>query len=109
MSLTVPCSGDVTMTVTSPMTHLCPHVEEVDYGHITITWRVTGQTFELHTLAEYLRGFKKSRISHEEITDRIRRDLSVHDGIELVSVETTWDTARMEVRCSTSPTLADLP
>lgn len=107
--LTVEDSSDVTITAKATLRHLCPHVEEVDYGTVTIAWRVNGATYELHSLAEYLRGFKDSRISHEQITDRIRHDLSVVDGIELVSVETTWDTAGMEVRCSTSPTPADLP
>lgn len=106
---TVPSSADVTVTATGPIVHLCPHVDEIDYGHITITWRVEGQTFELHALAEYLRGFRKSRISHEEITDRIRHDLSVVDGLALLAVETTWKTAGMEVACGTSPTRADLP
>jgi len=104
--ITVPCDGDVTMTATGDLTHLCPHVDEIDNGAIHIEWRVAGQTYELHSLAEYLRGFKDSRISHEEITDRIRHDLSTVNGIELISVVTTWDTAGLEVSCSTSPTRA---
>lgn len=101
--LTVEDSSDVTVSVTADLRHLCPHIDEVDNGTVTIAWRVNGGTYELHSLAEYLREFKDSRISHEQITDRIRHDLSVVDGIELVSVETTWDTAGMEVRCATTP------
>lgn len=107
--LTVEDSSDVTVSVKADLQHLCPHVEEIDFGTVTITWRVNGQTYEMHSLAEYLRGFKDSRLSHEQITDCIRHDLSTVDGIELVSVETTWDTAGMEVRCYTSPTPVDLP
>ena len=102
---TVPCDADVTMTAAGDLMHLCPFVDEVDRGRITITWQTFGQTFELHALADYLRGFKDSAISHEQITDRIRHDLATVDGLALVSVGTTWETAGMEVRCSTSPTL----
>lgn len=101
-ALTVKDSSDVVVSIKADLRHLCPHVEEIDYGTVEITWRVDGSTYELHSLAEYLRGFKDSEISHEQITDRIRHDLSVNEGIELVSVETTWGTAGMEVRCSTS-------
>lgn len=103
---TVEDSSDVTVSVTADLRHLCPHVAEIDYGTTTIAWRVNGQTYELHSLAEYLRGFKDAAISHEQITDRIRHDLSVVVGIELLSVETTWETAGMEVRCASTPTLA---
>lgn len=105
----VPCNNSVTTTVTGPLRHLCPHVDEVDNGNVTITWRVDGCTLELHALVDYLRGWKDTRLSHEEITDRIGHDLSVVGGVELVSVVTTWRTAGMEVRCSTSPTPVDLP
>lgn len=104
--LTMPDRSDVTMTVTGPLVHMCPVVDEVDEGTITIAWRVKGETYELHSLAEYLRGWAGSHLAHEQITDRIRHDLSVVVGIELVSVETTWLTAGMEVSCSTSPTVA---
>lgn len=100
---TVEDASDVTLTVTGDLRHLCPHVDEVDYGTVMIAWRAQGETFELHSLAEYLRGFKGARISHEQITDRIRHDLSAFPGVELVSVETNWQTAGLGVKCSTSP------
>lgn len=104
---TMPVSTDATVTASGPLVHLCPVVDEVDEGHITITWRILGETFELHSLAEYLRGWKDSRLSHEQITDTIRHELSTASTwIELVSVETTWLTAGLEVSCSTSPILA---
>lgn len=107
--LTVPDSSDVTVTATGDLIHRCPHVNEVDYGTVTITWHVRGETYELHSLAEYLRGFKDADLSHEQITDRIRNDLSAESHIEMVGVESTWQTAGMEVRCSTSPTLVGRP
>jgi NADPH-dependent 7-cyano-7-deazaguanine reductase QueF len=106
---TVADTSDVTVTVAGSLDHQCPHVDEADHGTIAISWRVNGQTYELHSLADYLRRFKDSRISHEQITDLIRHDLSTVDGIDLLSVETNWTTAGMEVQCSTSPTLVGRP
>lgn len=106
---TVPSDADVTMTTRGALTHQCPHFPETDQGHITITWRVLSKTLELHSLAEYLREFKDATISHEQITDRIRHDLATLPGIDLISVVTTWDTAGMEVSCSTSPTPVGRP
>jgi NADPH-dependent 7-cyano-7-deazaguanine reductase QueF len=102
--LPVDSTADVTMTVSSPLRHLCPFVDEVDEGSVNITWQVNGATFELHSLHEYLDGFKDSELSHEAITDLIRHNLSVTQGIEIVSVTTHWQTAGMDVQCSTSPT-----
>lgn len=103
---TVPSDTDVTVTASADLRHRCPFVNEVDFGRIHIAWRTVGATYELHSLAEYLRTFKDAELSHEEITDRIRDDLSVVREIEILSVETTWLTGGMEVRCSTSPTPA---
>jgi NADPH-dependent 7-cyano-7-deazaguanine reductase QueF len=102
---TVSCGADVSMAISAPLQHLCPFVDEVDHGTVEIAWATTGATLELHSLREYLDGFEDAQMSHEELTDRIRHDLSVIDGIDLISVETTWETAGMEVTCSTSPTL----
>lgn len=106
---TVEDSSDVTLTATTDLRHRCPHVDETDIGRVTITWRVLGKSYELHSLAKYLDGFRDSILSHEQITDRIRHDLSVVREIELISVNTTWVTAHMEVTCSTSPTLVGRP
>lgn len=102
--VTVADSSDVVITASGKLRHLCPHVDEIDHGSVSITWRVEGKTYELHSLAEYLSSYADARISHEQITDRIRHDLSVEPGIELLSVETTWLTAGLEVSCATSPT-----
>ena len=104
----VPMTANVKMSVAAEVRHLCPFVNEADNGTVTVTWRTNGATFELHSLREYLNGFKDSEISHEMLTDRIRHDLSVTQGVEVVAVESTWDTAGMEVQCSTSPTPAEV-
>lgn len=103
---TVEDSSDVTVTAAGPLRHLCPHRDEVDRGSVTITWRTAGQTFELHALAEYLLSWRTAKVSHEEITDRIAFDLHTVAGVELITVETRWQTAGLEVTCSTSPTPA---
>lgn len=97
---TVPTPADISMTATSPIQHLCPFMDEVDNGTITINWVTGGATFELHALRAYLDAFKDLRISHEELTERIRRELSQAHGIDLLTVRTSWTTAGMEVRCS---------
>lgn len=105
---TVDSQAPVEMTVTAPLRHLCPFVDEVDEGTVTVTWAVDGTTHELHALADYLRGWKDSTVSHEEITDRIAHDLQA-TGLHVREVTTAWTTAGMEVRCSTSPTPAVQP
>lgn len=107
MIRTAPSTADVTLSATAPLVHRCPFVDEVDNGTVTISWRVDGQTLELHSLRVYLNGFRDSEISHETVTDRIRHDLATIPGVADVTVSTTWDTAGMEVTCSTSPTRAD--
>lgn len=103
---TVDDSSDVSLTATGDIRHRCPHRNEIDRGRVAITWRVLGKSYELHSLAEYLRAFADSVLSHEQVTDRIRHDLSVAEGIELVAVKTTWNTAGLEVQCATSQTPA---
>lgn len=103
---TVPSTGDVQIVVTSPLTHRCPHVDEIDRGTVEISWRVYWATFELHSLRAYLDGFADVEISHEDLTNCIRTDLSDTLGIEDLTVSTNWDTAGMEVRCSTWQTPA---
>lgn len=96
----------VTMTATAPLRHLCPFFEEVDDGTITITWSTCGNTIELHKLGEYLNQFSDNVISHEDLTDKIRFDLEALQGIYALTVSTTWQTAGMDVSCSTLRTPA---
>lgn len=95
-------SPSLTMKATSPIRHLCPWKEgEVDNGTITITWRTLLGTLELHSLREFLRTFANQEVSHESLTDHIRRELLAIPSIKVIDVQTTWDTAGMEVVCST--------
>ena len=106
MSLTVPIEASVRLTTTAGIQHLCPFVNEVDNGSITIGWTADGWTLELHALRTYLNTFHDREISHEELTAEIRAELSTHHGVRDVTVTSTWRTAGMEVLCSTSQTPA---
>lgn len=64
---TVPAAQGVRVTVTGPITHLCPHVNEVDEGEVTIGWTTGRVTFELHSLAAHLRTYAECAISHENL------------------------------------------
>lgn len=107
--VTVPIEATVTMTTTADIQHMCPFVNEVDNGKVTIGWATEGWTFELHALRAYLNTFQEREVSHEDLTDEIRAELSGHHGINNVTVNTSWRTAGMEVQCSTSPILVGLP
>lgn len=107
--LTVPIEAGVRMSTTASIQHMCPFVQEVDNGTITIGWDTDGWTFELHALRAYLNTFAGREISHEDLTDEVRAELSSHYGIDRVAVSTSWRTAGMEVLCSTSPILVGRP
>jgi len=96
----VPVEANVTLTTTADIQHMCPFVQEVDNGTVTITWETEGWTLELHSLRDYLNTFRDREISHEELTEEIRAELNSRHGINIKSVKTTWRTAGMEVRCS---------
>ncbi len=105
----VPTDAAVTLTANAAIQHLCPFVQEVDSGDITVTWDTDGWTFELHSLRAYLKSFTHREISHEDLTEEVRAELSSHHGVKSVTVTTTWRTAGMGVTCSTSPIPAGLP
>lgn len=93
----VPEEAPVRVTITSAMRHLCPHVDEVDNGTVTLAWTCAGQTLELHSLAAYLQSFAGERISHEELTRQLQADLATLHGIADVAVTSAWATAGMAV------------
>ncbi len=97
----VDSDDDVVVTAVAPLVHLCPHVDEVDYGTVTISWRTAGKTIELHSLRAWLQSFSNVVVSHEKITDLIREEVSAPDGLVDVRVATQWRTAGMDVSCST--------
>lgn len=96
---TVACQSGVTMSVTAPLRHRCPFVDETDEGTVHITWTTDGETVELHSLAKWLTWFADEAISHEDITEAIRAELAELEGITDVGVRTEWTTAgtRVEV------------
>lgn len=103
---TVPIDSVVQMSATADIQHLCPFAEEIDNGTATITWQAAGWTLELHSLREYLNTFHDREISHEDLTEEIRAELSSHLGISHVTVNTSWRTAGMGVKCISSLTRA---
>jgi NADPH-dependent 7-cyano-7-deazaguanine reductase QueF len=106
---TIPCDSDVTVTASGPISHLCPYKDETDHGRIAIRWAVYGQTFELHSLADYIAKWADTRLSHEQVTDRIRHDLSTTEGVTDVQVDTSWDTAGFAVSVTTGGESDSLP
>jgi uncharacterized PurR-regulated membrane protein YhhQ (DUF165 family)/NADPH-dependent 7-cyano-7-deazaguanine reductase QueF len=94
---TVPCVAAADIAITARLAHRCPFRDETDRGHIRITWRSAGATLELHSLAAWLRTYRSARVSHEELTERIRTHLADLTGIEQVTVQTSWRTASTQV------------
>lgn len=102
----VPIEAHVRLSAKASIRHLCPFVQEVDNGTLTVAWDADGWTLELHALHAYLGTFAEREISHEELTAEVQAELSSHHGINNVSVTSSWRTAGMEVACSTSLTPA---
>lgn len=75
-------------TVSGPLRHLCPHVDEVDDGTVEITF--FGPAPELHNLATELREYADMKITHEELTKQLAARYKA-------SVCTKWHTAGLEV------------
>jgi NADPH-dependent 7-cyano-7-deazaguanine reductase QueF len=98
---TAPIEATVQMSATADIQHLCPFVQEVDNGTVTVTWEAAGWTLELHSLRAYLNTFMDREIAHEELTEEIRAELSSAHGINNVTVNSSWHTAGMEISCFT--------
>ena len=108
MIVLVPCDSNVTVRAHGHLIHQCPYKDETDHGEVTITWTVAGKTIELHSLYEYLAGWRSAQLSHEQVTDRITRDLSTLEGITGVTVHTMWETAGMQVSVTSGRASCDL-
>lgn len=106
---TVPIEATVALATTADIQHMCPFVQEVDNGKVTITWEAEGWTIELHSLRAYLNTFQDREISHEELTEEIGVELNSHHGITIKYITTAWRTAGMEVMCSFLPTRVGQP
>lgn len=96
----VPTESMVRLHASGPLQHLCPFVQEIDRGLVTIGWDTDGWTIELHSLAAYLESFREREISHEDLTEELRAELSGRHGITNVTVETEWNTAGLGVTCA---------
>jgi hypothetical protein len=103
--VTVGAPAGLTLSATAPARHLCPFVKENDEGTVTVTWLTKGRTFELHSLRRHLDAFMDQwgevEVSHEEFTGHLRDTFAHGDMlVEILSVESSWDTAGMSVTCS---------
>lgn len=83
--------------VVASFVHHCPFVDEEDKGTITIIYRVYEEILELHSLRRYLDNWEEVRISHEEITHRIKQDIEAAISPATLSVTTYFVTAGMDV------------
>jgi NADPH-dependent 7-cyano-7-deazaguanine reductase QueF len=86
----------VEVKVTGPLVHECPHRDETDHGTVTITWRVTDVTLEIHSLRKYLDSWRRAKVSHEAITAQVFGDIYLA-GVKPIVVTTTWNTGGMQV------------
>lgn len=88
------------VTVTVRVQKRCPFVPEIDYGTAVLTFDIPEGEMapELHGLAKQLDAARGEEISHEEYTQGL---LNTWGHAGLIRAETTWQTAGMEVRCST--------
>lgn len=86
------------VTASGELVHQCPYRDERDDGTIAVRWRTVSHTIELHSLATYLDAYEECSLSHEDLTDRITKDLSALGGIELLGVATSFETAGLGVQ-----------
>lgn len=104
----VPANPNIIMTVTSPVQHYCPFVDEVDNGAIVLTWVTSDSTIELHSLATFLGHYADQKISHEDLVDEVfdcLEALSPH--IILRSVTARFTTAGIDVEVRRGPVHVD--
>lgn len=96
--LSVSCPAVVRITVTSPASHLCPFRDEVDDGTVQVSWTTSqGETLELHTLAQLIRGRAGTEISHEQWTADLVDMINAGAKVADLTVSSQWSTAGMSV------------
>jgi hypothetical protein len=92
--LSVPCPDVVHMSVDFVARHLCPFVDEVDEGAVTVSWVTSrGVTFELHALADLVASRELERVSHEQWTAELAATLTASTGVSGLVVTSVWSTA----------------
>ena len=84
------------ITVTMPILKRCPFVDELDAGHLAITFGEDAP--ELHNLAAQVRKLCAEPITHEDFT---RSVADMFGGGALVV--TTWHTGPWDVECREEP------
>lgn len=94
MNLTCDLVGSI--SVSGAVEKRCPFRKEADVGRVTVTWKKTESTLELHKLRKWLDSFKSTAISHEDFTRLIATELSAKVG-KPVAVHTEWTTADLTV------------
>ena len=88
------------VTVSGPVTHRCPFVDERDLGTFYASW--AGDAIELHALASHLTTYAELSVTHEAMTAAIVAWLIAAGGID-VDVVTSWQTAGLSVEVAASP------
>lgn len=86
----------VTLTVTAPLSHVCPVVHERDYGTVVIAYKPAVALLELHGLADLLRSYADREVTHEALTGELHRVLHETLAPEALTVTTSWTTAGLE-------------
>lgn len=96
--LSVPCADVVEMAAEFVASHLCPFVDEVDEGAVTVSWVTScGETFELHALAAVVGSREKERVSHERWTADLADVLGAGAKVDGLTVTSVWSTAGAKV------------
>lgn len=80
--------------VTGPIVHLCPHVDEVDHGTVTLDF--DGEASELHALRGRIEAFRNETITHEALTQVLADEFGA-------TVTTQWRTASLDVTVVAEP------
>jgi NADPH-dependent 7-cyano-7-deazaguanine reductase QueF len=79
------------------ITHQCPFEDEQDVGKITVHYSPWKSEIELWSFAEYLDSFAETKISHEELTRRIRSELDEWVDPRQLTVRTEFKTAGLNI------------
>jgi NADPH-dependent 7-cyano-7-deazaguanine reductase QueF len=98
----VPAVAGVRVSAAGWVRHLCPHVDEADFGSSAIAWTTKDATIELHSLAAYLGTYADQKISHEDLVAAITADLDALPGITDVTVTAQFHTAGFVVEVSSA-------
>lgn len=74
--LTPAGAGGMANYATNELTAVCPMTGLPDFYQVTIRYNTSGGVIELKTLKEYLAAYRNLPILHEQLANKIHRDLS---------------------------------